>query len=248
MDTMMIGVASAMRGALEGLDVSANNLANVASPGYKADRENYAAVWSDVQNGTSGFNLEPGPFASPTMERVWTDYRQGSLQTTGSETDLAIDGDGFFAVRSAGETQLIRGGSMRISQQGRFVTPSGAELETKEGLPYQIDPTRPMRVDGSGVIHQDGRPIASLKVVQVKDVQSLTKRGDSIFVAPDSAALQPASGRVWQGRLEASNQPAAEAAIRVVTLMRQFESMQRVAHLAGDMNRLAAEELSKSGG
>ena len=93
MDNLSIAAVSGLRSRMQSLDLLANNLANTATSGYKIDREFYSLYSAeDSQNSVDG-----GTGATlPTIEKQWTDFSPGTLDTTGNPLDLAISGKGFL--------------------------------------------------------------------------------------------------------------------------------------------------------
>src|SRR3982751_3161312 len=103
MDSMSIAVASGMRSRIEALDLLANNIANANTAGFKADREFYNLY---ISPEAAGQNEDGSAATIPVVERQWTDFTAGTLTPTGNPLDLAIDGDGFFAVNGPGSQVL----------------------------------------------------------------------------------------------------------------------------------------------
>src|SRR5713226_4525691 len=109
MDPLLISAASGMKARMDSLDMLANNLANTGTAGFKADREFYGLYQQ----------------ALPMVEKQWTDFSQGMLTPTGNPLDLALAGQGFFALNSPAGIVYTRGGEFHISK--------GNELQTSEG-------------------------------------------------------------------------------------------------------------------
>jgi flagellar basal-body rod protein FlgG len=103
-------------------------------------------------------------------------------------------------------------------------------------------------IQQDGGIAQDGAPVGQLALVDFADQGALVKQGASYFRASPASAPAAAQGvSVQQGNLEASNTGPADAAVRLVAVMRQFEMLQKAAALAADMNRQAIEQVAKVG-
>jgi flagellar basal body rod protein FlgG len=228
---------------METLDVLANNLANTTSPGFKADREFYS-LYLAPEATSAGI-----PTTLPVVEQSWADLSQGAITPTGNPLDLALSGKGFFAVDGQGGPLYTRNGSFRISPAGRLETADGHAVRARGGRPIQIDSSAAVEIDRNGTLRQGGQVVAELEIVEPTSSAALEKRSGSYYRLVDSRAAAPASGyEVHQGRLEASNVGAAETGVRLVAVLRQFETLQRALTLAGEMNRRAVEEVAKSGG
>lgn len=240
MDNLTISAAGGMQARLESLDMLANNLANTETGGYKTDREFYNLYVSADAGG--GENLSPGTL--PVIERPWVDFSQGTLRTTGSPSDLAISGKGFFAVDGPSGSLFTRNGNFRVSSKGLLVTTEGYPVRTASGGNLKIQPSGALGVLPDGTVQQDGQTVDRLEIADFSDTSTLVKQGASYFQS--AAESQPAAGaQVEQGKLETSNVGAAESAVRLVSVMRQFEMLQKAATLGAQMNRQVVEEIAR---
>jgi flagellar basal-body rod protein FlgF len=240
MDSLTISAAGGMQARMQSLDMLANNLANTETGGYKTDREFY-----DLYASAEAAGADNGPAAAlPVIERPWTDFSQGVLRTTGSPLDLALSGKGFFAVDGPSGSLFTRNGSFRISTAGSLVTSEGYPVRTVSGQSLNIQPGGALDVSADGTVSQDGQALGQLQIADFTDTSSLIKQGASYFRG--SVDSQPASGtQVEQGKLEGSNVGAAESAVRLVSVMRQFEMLQKAATLGSQMNKQSVEEVAR---
>lgn len=237
MDGFTMAAASGMRARLESLDLLANNLANQASPGYKADREFYSLYIGPDATGGEAVSL---PTTAPVIERRWTDFSQGILAETGNPFHLALSGPGFFRVQGPQSELYTRNGGFRLSPAGRLETQEGYAVRAPNGQPIQINPGRPVEITATGEIRQDGQPVAQLDVVTFPQPQSLDKQAGTYFRLTDPAAgSTPAAATIYQGRLEGANHSPAESAVRLITVLRQFEMLQKAVQIGGEMSRRA---------
>lgn len=239
MDPLLISAASGMKARMESLDMLANNIANTGTAGFKADREFYNLYQSEL------------PLAElPLVEKNWTDFSQGMLLPTGKPLDLGLDGAGFFSLNSPAGVVYTRNGSFQISRTNQLQTSEGYTLRNvrQNGQPITVDPARPIDIDKQGVVRQDGQEIAQIEIVGIDGpADKLTKLGASYFKMADPAgtAGKAPDAVVRQGSLEQSNVPVADAAVRLVSVMRQFEMLQRALSLGNDMNKRAIEEVAR---
>ncbi len=240
MDSLTSSAASGMRASLESLDMLANNLANTQTNGYKGDREFFDLY-------TSGEEMS-NPLEMPNIVNNWTDFSQGSMQATGNPLDFAIAGQGFFAVNGPSGTLYTRNGAFRLDAKGQLVTQDGYTLQQANGKPLQLDPTQEVSVDPRGSVTQGGAQVAQLQVSSFANLTDLSKQGLNYFQYGGNAAdVKTAPGEVQQGRLEGSNVGSAESAVRLVTVMRQFEMLQKAVTIGSDMNKQAIEDVARSG-
>ena len=223
----------------------ANNLANVQTNGYKLDREFYDLYTS--ADAVAGGDYDPTRM--PDIVKNWTDYSQGSLQPTSNPLDLAISGQGFFAVNGPNNTTLYtRNGSFHLNASSQLATQDGYAVRDDAGNPVRVDPNQPISVDASGTVLQGGQAVARLQVSSFADPGALTKAGATNFQFTGKPAdIRAASGEVEQGKVEASNVTPAESTVRLVNVMRQFEMLQKAMSIGTDMNKQAIEEVARSG-
>lgn len=251
MDPLTISAASGMRSRLEALDILANNVANAATPGYKADRElNTPYVSFEAAQEAAGW-LRPDPTVSPNIERHWTDYSQGNLQLTGNSLNLALSGPGFFEVSTAAGPRWTRAGVFEVSRAGKLQTQEGHELRVKpaDGSTYLLNPQLPISITVDGMISQNGESKGTIEILRFENPGTMDKQGNSYFRMEDPN-VKPAVTRtteVRQGYLESANNAATESAVRLVSVMRQFESLQKALTLGGEMNRRSVEEVGRVG-
>jgi flagellar basal-body rod protein FlgF len=198
-------------------DVIANNLANASTTGFKRDLVAFSQrlVESQADPGSSDLandlldRLGGGVFVAPSR----TDFADGSLTHTNNDLDVAISGQGMFAVQ---QTDSQGGKQVRLTRDGRFtLTDDGRLVTTTEGLPVldanlqpiRLDHAATTQIDETGVIRQNGSPAGQLRLVDVSDTSSLKHLGQGLYQAPPAAleAKTQANGRVLQGWLENSN-------------------------------------------
>ena len=226
---------------MESLDMLANNIANASTSGYKADREFYSLYAAPEAAGVIS-----GPDTLPLIERPWTDFSQGELRPTGNPLDVALVGKGFVSVDGTGGPLYTRDGSFRVSAGGQLVTAEGYAVRGVDGNPIELSSSAPVEISPDGTVVQDGQTAGQIAVVDFADPAGLSKQGHNYFrPAPELSAAPASAYEVQQGKLENSNASNAEGAIRLVSVMRQFEMLQKAAALGSEMNRKAVEEVAR---
>lgn len=231
---------------MESLEILANNLANAGTAGFKADRERYTTYWS--AESTSAFDAgRGGAGVSPVIERNWIDFTQGALTRTGVPTHLALTGPGFLTVKRGDETLYTRNGELQISARSTLVNGEGLDVLGAGGQPLRVDAALPLEIRGDGSLWQAGAQTGQLQLTEFADPQSLQKAGHTYFrwPGPSDQIRAGATTRVIQGATEAANSGPAEGAVRMVNVLRQFESLQKALQLGGEMNRRLVEEVAK---
>ena len=130
------------------------------------------------------------------------------------------------------------------------VTPEGYAVRGTGGAPLVLQSGRGIDIATDGSIRQDGADAGRLEIVAFAGTAGISKQGNNYFRVIDAAAARPgdaAGASVEQGKLEASNTGSAESAVRLVSVMRQFEMLQKAVALGGEMNRAAIEQVAKVG-
>ena len=241
------GYYAAMTGLVartQALDTAAANLANAQTPGYRAEREYFRSVLLgpdalDSQLGRTVNNL--GLLGGDRLNMA-----QGSLTATGNPLDLAIAGEGFFAVQTANGLRYTRDGSFRRSPVGQLVTGAGEPVLSTAGLAIQLPPGE-VAVGADGAVSVAGGVVSTVGVFSFPAGSQLTPEGADRYVAPQGVQAQLAKNSViHQGALEAANEDVIQGSLDLIVMQRQAEMMQRaltVFHT--EFNKTAAEDLPR---
>ncbi|GAB5455952.1 MAG: flagellar hook-basal body complex protein [Henriciella sp.] len=204
-------------GLLKEMQVVANNIANTNTSGYKTDRAIFAEYV--MATGPETPSLSMGGLAGHSF-----DMTQGTVKFTGGQFDLAIQGDGFFALETDNGQRLTRAGAFQISAEGELVTGDGAKVLSEGSSPIQIPPeAENVTIAGDGTISSAGQIIGQVGIFT--PTGQLQRETDTRFVA--DGGVQPVEGAaVLQGALEASNvSPVLEMA-RMIEVHRAYEAGQ----------------------
>jgi flagellar basal-body rod protein FlgF len=244
MDALTTSAASGLRARMETLDMLANNLANASTGGFKLDREFYSLYVSPEADAAAGT-----PATVPLIEKHWTDFSQGTLTPTGNSLDLALSGKGFFAVSAPSGVLYTRNGSFRLSPKGVLETAEGYPVQAQNLKFIQSKSASALQVMRDGEVRQNGQTLGKLQLVDFPAEADIAKEGNNYFRPADSKIklLPAAAAQVEQGKIEDSNVSPAESAVRLVSVMRQFEMLNRAVALGADMNKRAIEEVARVG-
>lgn len=237
------------------LDRVAQNMANMATPGYKREVVLARPFVNMVDELSAAADGAVGTDAAASLHRplVLVDTKAGSLKATGQPLDMALSGDGFFEVSTAQGTAYTRQGDFAVDAQGRLVTAAGDPVMGKGGEIHLV--TRTPVVDVAGNVTEpnaptnagvpaDGSPVAQLKIVRFSDTRGMTHLGGGLLSAgTDPQAIADATARVHQGQLEASNTNTMQEMVQVIQTMRHFESMQKAVQGYDDLLGTAIQKL-----
>jgi flagellar basal-body rod protein FlgG len=204
-----------------------NNMANATTTSFKVDRRYFSTVLNNE------LTQEGAPNRAERLEDLdeglYTDYRQGALRATGRQTDLAINGDGFFVVEDpeSRERFYTRDGRFQISAERELITPKGDRVLDDGYAPIEIEEDE-FFVDEHGGIYVAGRHNTDLALVTFDDKTNLIKKGDNLYgleIPADPKIAEEATAH--QGMLETSNVNVVEEMVQMIMLNRNYESAQR---------------------
>ncbi|MFK8043737.1 flagellar basal body rod protein FlgF [Congregibacter brevis] len=221
---------------------NAHNLANASTTGFKADLIEAQTVYLRGEGmETRAYNV---------IEDTGVDFEQGVLEQTGRDLDLAINGDGWFAVQSQatnGGEGLTRRGDFRIDELGQMVNGAGEALMGNDG-PIALPPFSSLSIGSDGTISII--PLGELpNAVAVLDRIKMVKPSAENVSKGENGLLQTASGlpapadadvRLVSGALESSNVNPVSAMVRMIELSRQFEHFVKLMKVAEDVDTSSA--------
>jgi len=240
---MSDGIYSALSGAVaqeRALSAVANNVANVNTTGYKADKTIFAEVMAKAQK-----QLPTAPsLRYATVSQFAVDAQAGSLKQTGRTLDVALHGDGYLTVLTPQGERYTRAGSFVMDQEGVLRTPGGYEVlrEGKRELtdpPNQLPPgkrikfppnTQEITFNQDGTISADAVVMGKLKLVQFDTQEDALREGLTLFT--NQPGKQPKQAQptttVEQGYLETANVNAVSGMNELINVSRSFEALEKV--------------------
>ncbi|MBU1247625.1 MAG: flagellar basal-body rod protein FlgF [Proteobacteria bacterium] len=240
---MQDSTMSAMFGAMSNeirMNQIANNLANVNTNAYKKERvafhDTFVRFAHDYVVDSKGYlnDKEMWPKASiigkPRLSEQRTDFSQGHMKDTGNQLDFALQGEGFFKVRTPDGDFLTRDGAFSLTNDGRLITPRGFEV-LGEGGPITIPPGAQVEVNSSGQIMADGQSLGSFQLTDVDQKEFLKKSGNNLFqIDPESNAreIAPTDLSVEQGYVEAGNVEVVTEMVAMIETQRSFEMYTKI--------------------
>lgn len=240
MDNASLLSLSYQLAAFRSMDVIANNIANVSTPGYKRESvrfEQYLQRVTPAEGERSGQTLSFVRDAGVTR-----DLSGGRLEQTGAPFDIAINGSGFFVVQTSAGERYTRNGHFTLNADGTLVTETGDPV-LGDGGPISITADDgDVSIGADGTVSGSQGQIGKLRVVDFANPRALVKQGDSLYSA--TATANPATNAsLSQGMLESSNvQPVIEIA-RMIEVMRAYEATSSLEQSSSDMKRQAIQKL-----
>jgi flagellar basal-body rod protein FlgF len=221
-------------------DITANNLANVQTTGYRRDR----LFQTDLIDAQSGLEDRNG-LKLRQIQKVWTDFSSGALAPTSAPLDVALQGDGFFAVSDGQKTYYTRNGHFQLSAEGKLITAQGYAVQGDGG--EILLPPGQVVIGSQGEISVDGRPAEKLKIVALEKPEELVKvEGALLIPQSGSATEKEALGTtVQQGFLESSNVDALREMVEMIATMKNYQASAKALEAQDDTLKKTVNELSR---
>ena len=233
------------------MDVVANNVANVNTNGFKADRSLFEEY---LRSGAHEDNfMRPDRRVSFVQDRgTFHDFATGNTEQTKNPLDVAIDGTGFLVVQTPAGERYTRDGGLQINNQGQLVTAGGNPVLGSSG-PIVFQPTDhdiSIAADGNiTVVEGTGRTDSvrgKLRVVSFAEAQKLVKDGNNLFSAGQGVAAQPdTASRVRQGFIEKSNVNSVTEMSRMIEITRTYTQISAMLQQQSDLHKSAIEKLAE---
>ena len=225
MDRMLYLAMTTAKQTMHAQAVNSNNLANATTTGFKQDLEQFRSM------PVYGQGMASRVYAM--TERPATDFAPGTFNTTGRDLDMAVRGEGWFAVQAPdGSEAYSRAGDLRIDATGILTNGAGHPVIGNNGGPIVVPPAESIEIGGDGTISI--RPIGQApnvlaEVDRIKlvnpDANDLTKGVDGLIRMKEQGTVAPADASVQlvSGALEGSNVNTVEAMVKMIELQRQYE-------------------------
>jgi len=225
------------------LNVVANNMANINTGGFKAQRLLFEEYVMPVAEATE-FNRRDHDLFYVQDYGTRTEFMPGSIKLTGNELDIAIEGDGFFVIQTAdGGEAYTRNGAFTLDEAGQLVTPDDKPVLTEGG------PINFTTADGKIDISRDGTISTELgvrgriRVVNFDNPQNLVQMGDNLFQGEN--AIPNAKVRVTQGAIEQSNVEGVVEVTRLIEITRAYTTVSKMIKDADELRQKAISTLGR---
>lgn len=238
MDSALYVATAAQKSLLRQLDVVANNVANANSVGFRAEKVDFASIVSTGTADNTHF---------PTINGVRFSTESGTQVATGNPLDLAITGEGFFAVETPSGAAYTRDGRLTLTPFGELTSVEGYPILDAGGAPIVLDANagNPL-IHGDGRIEQGGRLVGNIGVFALTEENVASRLHNTAFLAkvpPEPVALG-GNISISQGNLENSNVSPMQELANLISLTRAFESAAKIVEQADATMKEANSQLS----
>jgi flagellar basal-body rod protein FlgF len=243
MDSGTYAVYSGLLARTQALDSAASNLANANTNGFRAQREFFRDALAGEGVGDSQINGVVNRYGVLGGNQL--DLGQGAVVKTGSSTDVAIHGQGFFAVQTPGGERYTRDGSFQRTKDGTLIDSAGDGVLDASHKSIRLPDGR-LAIGTDGAVSVDGAVAAQLGVFTAPAAE-LIPEGTNRYRAGDPSKVAAAkSYSVEQGELEGSNQDVISGSLQLVLIQRQAEMMLKALYLFhNNIDRAASEDLPR---
>lgn len=223
----------------ENMDIIAQNIANVNTPGYRA------------QNMVFKEYIEDPRYMKEDIAMV-LDYGQyqktdpGSLKQTDNPLDIALVGNGFLGINTPSGVQYTRAGNLTMDSEGILRNALGLEVADEGGGNITIPrDAREIIIDKKGNIFTENGQIAQVMVREFNNYQNLNPAGNGLYVTTE-AGIPGGKTSVLQGRLEGSNVQAVVEMTRMIDVSREYQAVQNMMNSEHERLRGSAQRLAKT--
>lgn len=200
------------------LETIADNVANASSPGFKAEMISFATRFAG--SGQGARLVQDVALARDT--------REGAFTHTGNRLDLAIKGEGYFVLDTPLGERFTRNGRFLLDTDGQLVNSQGFPVLGDDGNPIVFAPTESdIQIDSDGTISTESGAVGTIGVVRFADEQALLRTTQG-FYAADAEPEPAVDARIIQGAIEESNVEPVVEMTRMMQVLRDFQSAQKV--------------------
>ena len=197
------------------MEISANNVANASTTGFKKTTPLFSDYMSAVPNGK--------PVDYVVMRGAIRDTTQGPVQRTGNQLDIALMGDGYIPVQTSSGTMYTRSGSFTTNQEGELITANDDKVLTADGQGITIPPdAKDITINTDGSIRTDQGEVGRLQAVTFKNEQNLVAVGNGLYRTSEAGEASTTT-KIMQGAIEQSNvQPVLELT-KIMEISRAYQ-------------------------
>lgn len=239
------------------MDTMTNNLANVTTVGFKKEGSTSQSfddiLTVKIKDASVGLsNVRRTGIDNPGVKvgENYVDYTQGSFRLTENTYDLALSGDGFFAIEftnKAGETstKYTRAGNFTLNKEGFLTTEEGDYVLDVNNRRIKLDTLKESAIGQDGTIEQNGTAVAKIRVVDFEDYNYLHRYGETYFEPLEGAQITNSDADIISGYLEMSNVQSVQEMVNLISITRQYESNQKIIQTYDSTMDVAVNQLGR---
>lgn len=221
------------------MDVIANNLANISTSGYKAERSLFSEYVMPVAEAST-FRMEDRDLSYVWDRGTATDFASGSVKLTGNPLDVALSEDAFFVIETEAGLRYTRNGSFQINPEG-FLTNSEGMPVQGEGGPISFENSETdISIAADGTISSSAGVKDKLQAVTFDSPQLLSREGSSLFAGEGA---NPTQAAFTQGALEGSNIKGVIEITEMIQVSRAYQSLANMLKRIDDLRQGAVQKL-----
>lgn len=228
------------------MDVIANNVANMSTPGFKAHNMVFTEYLAKPEGQEK---LEEKTFSMVLDYGQYQLTEAGPMQHTGNPLDVALQGPGYFGVQTPEGIQYTRAGNFQVNTNGEIVTGSGMTVADTGGAPIVIPAgTKEVKITRDGTVSTEKGQIGQLMITEFANLQDLTASGNGLYKAPQNDPGTPATQtEALQGLLEGSNVKPVLEMTRMIDVLRAYQSTQQMLQSEHERQRAMVQRLTRNG-
>lgn len=233
------GIYIATSGAVaqdRALDVAANNIANASTSGYKAKRATFGQELARTRSNDAAF---------AGVAEIATDSSAGPIRATDNPLDVAIQGEGYFAVNIPNGVRYTRAGDFRLDSQGRLVNSAGLAARGAGGTEIRVPPdVGDVSIEGDGRVMAGQDQVGQLELARFAPA-SLSREGDNLYAASAAPLADGPPVLLLSGALEGANVNVVRGMVDLVKVSRTYDSLMKMIQGYRDIDAAAARGLGR---
>jgi flagellar basal-body rod protein FlgF len=239
---MATGLYSALSGAIgqtHALDVTANNMANIGTTGFKGSRVVFKEMLAEADGIVNQSHRQV------RLDDVKTDFSTGGIKVTNGALDVAITGEGFFEVETESGTRYTRAGAFKVDEQGNLAMLEGHRV-MGDGGPIATPPDKALHLMENGQIMAGDLELGKLKVVEFSDKSKLVQAGHNLWKAPEGVEGETIENpMVIPGAIERSNVNAVKAMTEIIRISRSYEALLKAVETFRTADKRTVQDLGR---
>jgi flagellar basal-body rod protein FlgF len=245
MDNSLLVSLSQQLASYQSMDVIANNIANVSTPGYRREEQTFQEYVAQLRPTEGETGSKPVSFVQDAG--IVRDMSEGPQQATGNPFDFSLHGNGYFVIQTPSGERYTRNGHFGLDTSGQIVDDSGNPVQGDGGAISITTDDGDIHVGADGTVSGKNGQIAKLRVVTFANEKALRKQGANLYATTQTPNAST-DFRLTEGSLEGSNvQPVVEIS-RMIDVMRAYQATATLAKSQEDLLRSAIEKLGETPG